>query len=151
MSKYRAYFFGNHYISQIQHGIQAAHATAELFLKYNGDSPETRALYDWAINDKTMILLNGGFQSNLINVYAVLITLCEKLKLPYAKFHEEVDALNGALTNVCVIVPEEIYGIPPTALVPIDNETIYSVKDTAVTKKQAAQFLFWLLRNHRLA
>lgn len=109
-TKLRAYFFGNMYISPIQHGIQAAHVVTKMAARYCNNYEATGdVFFDWADVGVTKILLNGGYHSNLEAVYAILEYLCPPLGLPFGKFHEEVDALNGALTSVGVVVPEEIY------------------------------------------
>lgn len=110
-SKLRAYFFGNMYIAPIQHGIQAAHVVTKLFATYGRDyeSDAADVLYDWADLGVTKILLNGGYQSNLETVHTIFDIIAPKLGLPFAKFHEEEAALNGALTSVGIVVPEEVY------------------------------------------
>lgn len=110
-SKLRAYFFGNMYISPIQHGIQAAHVVTKMFSAYGHRklSNPTDMLYDWADVGVTKILLNGGYQSNLADVFSIFEFIAPKLELPFAKFHEEESALNGALTSVGIVVPQEIY------------------------------------------
>jgi hypothetical protein len=115
---HRAYFFGNMYISPIQHGIQAAHVVTKMFARYGRDheSPAADVLYDWADVGVTKILLNGGYQSNLADVHSIFEIVCPRLGIPYAKFHEEEAALNGALTSVGVVVPVEIYEIPEISL-----------------------------------
>ena len=115
----RAYFFGNMYLSSIQQGIQAAHVVHELFVMYPSPTPVLRegqqiyldtpskTLYDWAIEHKTMILLNGGYSENLRR----LETLFEDSNdnYPWTVFHEGEDALDGALTCVGIVLPEKIY------------------------------------------
>ena len=98
----------NQYIAGIHAGIQSAHAISEMFLDY----PQRRnnagnLLWDWTDRDKTVIVLNGGYQSSLQE-------LCEKLKplsgtYPWASFCEEQEALNGAMTAVAVVLPEYMY------------------------------------------
>lgn len=121
----RAYFFGNFYLSSIQQGIQAAHVTHELFLKYvtpqgsvSSDAvfvqlKATAPLLEWAASHKTMILLNGGDQDGLEYIYGRLEELTSVLHLPFAKFHESKGALNGALTSMGIIVPQHIYEMLP--------------------------------------
>lgn len=104
----RAYFFQNFYLQGIHAGIQSQHTTAEMFVKYSIGSTQHIMLYDWAINYKTTIVLNGGMQSDLL----VIEKLLDNCKFPWASFREETDALNGALTNVGVILPEYIYNAP---------------------------------------
>ncbi|QXL90500.1 hypothetical protein [Salmonella phage NINP13076] len=106
--KTRMYCVVNQYIAGIHAGIQSAHAIAEVFLKY----PHRRGkagnlLWDWVLDDKTVIVLNGGYQSNLED-------LCNKLEpldntYPWDYFREEVVALNGAMTAVAVVLPEYMY------------------------------------------
>ena len=105
----RAYFFGNMYLSQIQQGIQAAHAVHEMFVKYRDTQMISVAetLYDWAVHHKTMILLNGGYADaiqDLVNFFNH-----RDNHLPFAPFYEEKASLNGALTTVGIVVPEKIY------------------------------------------
>lgn len=104
----RAYFFGNMYLSSIQQGIQALHATSEMFVKYHGrDGNANETLMDWAANHKTVCLMNGGFNSairELVNFFDN-----EENPFPWAEFHEEEDSLDGALTCVGIVLPEKIY------------------------------------------
>jgi hypothetical protein len=113
-TKLRAYFFGNLYISQIQHGIQGSHVVTKMFRDnqpdlFPADPVMQRTLFDWGDDGVTKIYLQAGYQRNLEIIHDVLRYICPRLGLPYQKFHEEVDALNGALTSVGVVVPQEIY------------------------------------------
>ena len=120
----RCYTFGNYYMSSIQQGIQAAHSTAELFVKYqdiginyvNDYEPtiqeyehqdKVQDLYDWAENHKTMVCLNGGNLQGLKDIE----TLFQEIgnKLPWASFYEDEESLGSILTNIAIIVPEYIY------------------------------------------
>lgn len=106
--KTRMYCVVNQYIAGIHAGIQSAHAMSEMFLDYSQRRNKAgNLLWDWADRDKTVIVLNGGYQSSLQE-------LCEKLKplsgtYPWASFCEEQDALNGAMTAVAVVLPEYMY------------------------------------------
>lgn len=104
----RAYFFQNFYLQGIHAGIQSQHTTAEMFVKYSIGSEQHSMLFDWAINHKTTIVLNGGMQSDLLYIEDLL----EYSKFPWASFREERDALNGALTNIGIILPEYVYNAP---------------------------------------
>lgn len=104
----RAYFFQNFYLQGIHAGIQSQHTTAEMFVKYSQPSTQQEQLFDWAINHKTTIVLNGGMQQDLEDVIKVL----SWLDFPFAYFKESKECLNGALTNVGVILPEYIYSAP---------------------------------------
>lgn len=106
--KMRAYFFQNFYLQGIHAGIQSAHTLAEMSL-LDWDAEIYEVYRVWAASHKTIIVLNGGTQVDLEEIYS----LCAKMRLPYAKFHEEHGALNGALTNVGIILPEVIYNSPP--------------------------------------
>ena len=81
---------------------------SEMFLDYSRRRNNAgNLLWDWADRDKTVIVLNGGYQSSLQE-------LCEKLKplsgtYPWASFCEEQEALNGAMTAVAVVLPEYMY------------------------------------------
>lgn len=120
----RCYTFGNYYMSSIQQGIQAAHGTVELFVKYQENGilgiddyeptiqeyeyqDKVQDLYDWAENHKTMVCLNGGNLQGLKDIE----TLFQEIgnKLPWASFYEDEESLGSILTNIAIIVPEYIY------------------------------------------
>jgi hypothetical protein len=101
----------NMYISPIQHGIQSAHAMADMFVKYQHrvNSEAYSVLYDWAKNHKTMIVLNAGPSSEMMKA----VELChnaESVKtfnahsgptLPWCEFHEpDADNLLSAVVYV---------------------------------------------------
>lgn len=102
----RAYFFGNMYLSSIQQGIQAAHVTAELFMKPHSEDGNIYLL-DWANNHKTMILLNAGYSEEIRRLIEFFDTADNPY--PWASFNEGDDALDGALTCVGIVLPEKIY------------------------------------------
>lgn len=103
----RAYFFGNMYLSSIQQGIQAAHVVAEMFTKYPAESHQRSILDHWATDHKTMVLLNAGYGEEIHSLVNFFNTTDNPL--PWAHFHEGKDALDGALTCVGIILPEEFY------------------------------------------
>jgi len=116
----RAYFFGNMYLSSIQQGIQAAHATAEIYNKYFPEPAHTgeycfhateqsTMLADWAQNHKTMILLNAGYGETIHEL--VKFFGSRSNSFPWAPFYEGKDSLDGAITTVGIILPERIYGM----------------------------------------
>jgi len=106
----RAYFFGNMYLSSIQQGIQAAHCVSEIFSKYqkyhNGEY-KYDILYTWAKRHKTMILLNGGYASNLEEI--IKFFAHKQNSYPWAKFKEEKDSLNNSTTCVGIVLPAKVY------------------------------------------
>lgn len=117
MSKhdYRAYCFTNAlYMSPIQLGIQSAHAISEMFSKYT--RADSKVLYKWAAEDKTIIVLNGGNCADLNEILYEVRAICNQkaagghfLNLPFACFHEDEASLGGVITAVTIILPKEIY------------------------------------------
>lgn len=119
----RCYHFCNFYLASIHAGIQSAHAQHELATKYLGDGFDAEhglladnewthaanidKYLEWAKNHKTMILLNGGMQGDLIKIEDLLAS--DSNRFPYASFREDDYALNGALTNVCIVLPYQMY------------------------------------------
>lgn len=62
----KLYIFVNRYLSGVQAGIQAAHAVAELMLK----ARRNRMVSEWAMIDKTIVLLNGGDSAQMRETWA---------------------------------------------------------------------------------
>lgn len=105
--KTRAYCLVNQYIAGIHAGIQSAHAIADMLTYYrDAGNVATSIMHQWATKDKTIIVLDGGPQSSLREVVELMRQVPS---LPQASFHEELDALNGALTAVCIVLPEYMY------------------------------------------
>lgn len=123
--KTRMYCVVNQYIAGIHAGIQSAHAMSEIFLDYSQRRNKAgNLLWDWADRDKTVIVLNGGYQSSLQE-------LCDKLKplsgtYPWASFCEEQDALNGAMTAVAVVLPEYMYSPQYAEVVDLVKLSVYT-------------------------
>lgn len=122
LSGYRFYSFTNMYLSPMQKGIQTAHAVSEMSAKYLCNSENVEKMFDtefgtfntWAEQDKTVIVLNGGYSSNLKYIYHVCKKFSKNLRrtgegLPFVRFYESDDALDGALTAVGIILPESVY------------------------------------------
>lgn len=107
----RAYFFGNMYLSSIQQGIQAAHVVAEMFIRCGSVEAATNGtqsiLHQWADEHKTMVLLNAGYSQEIYNLIDFFKDKTNPF--PWASFKEGTDALDGALTCVGIILPEEVY------------------------------------------
>lgn len=103
--KLRMYGFVPYNISPIQKGIQFGHAVVEYQLKHDGSE-----YLDWAKNNKTFIILDGGTtnksQNNLGTLNKHVKTLTE-FGIKYAKFYEE--DLGDQLSAVVFIVDEKIY------------------------------------------
>ena len=137
----RCYHLCNMYISGLMAGLQSAHTQHELAIKYLASTPyrnlagdesmneygarlddfhDAKASYiDWANNHKTLILLNGGMMSHLLEIEAFLAE--NKHILAWASFREEEDALNGALTNVGLVLPEYMYAFSRQVLAFVDG------------------------------
>lgn len=99
----RLYCWGNMYLSSIQQGIQAAHVVGELSTKY----PRESKYLDWAFDHKTIILLNGGMNSNILSIINHFDT--DENPYEWAFFKESDDALNGLISCVGIVVPEKVY------------------------------------------
>lgn len=105
----RAYFFVNSWLSDLQKGLQVAHCVAEMsrfsptqqLAEYAGDYIE------WAENHKTIIILNGGSHGDLVNLSKFFKQ--EWNKLVWSFFSEDDDSLNGAMTCVGVLAPEDLW------------------------------------------
>lgn len=96
----KLYQWQNMYLSGPQTGIQTAHAQVGLVEKW-WNHPEVQA---W-IKDKTTVLLKGGMHQNLQEIDEFL----SMGYLPYYTFRESKEALNGAVTNVCVLPTDRLY------------------------------------------
>lgn len=124
----RCYHFCNMYLAGVHAGIQSAHAQHELAVKYLKPMHEREAEWEtieawtrdrdaqdrgaeqyleWAENHKTMILLNAGMMGDLLKLETILSS--EDNTFPFATFREDEYALNKALTNVCVVLPYQMY------------------------------------------
>lgn len=106
----RFYSFTNMYLSSLQVGLQSGHCIADMFVRYpNGLKPASKdqMLWEWAEEHKTMILLNGGYDSAIRD----LTEFFERASNPYpwSDFHESEDAMNNMQTTVGIILPERIY------------------------------------------
>jgi hypothetical protein len=131
----RGYFFTNMYLSAIQKGIQTAHCATALFgnaFKHTADerTGSQEILVEYANEHMTKIVLDGGNSKMLQEVHDRLVAIAQSTyyheiksavkneKLfdlwlhdwyPFAKFHEDEQSLNGALTCVGLVLPESIY------------------------------------------
>jgi len=109
----RAYFWGNMYLASIQQGIQSLHCVSEMYIKYADDytSPSIDGygarLHRWGRDYKTVVILNAGEMSALERVETLMAS--EDNPYPWASWRESDEAINGALTNVGVILPERMY------------------------------------------
>ena len=112
----RGYIFINSRMSYSDRAVQSTHAGVELYHRNKDDG----LCAEWAENHKTLILLDGGGHSDMVNSYTEFSRLCNKLQLPHAKFYEDYETMNCMFTAFGGIVPSTIYDmdIDPELLEP---------------------------------
>lgn len=111
MNNYRFYSFTNMYLSSLQKGIQTAHAVSEMSIKEHSQAAN-KVYNEWATSDKTIIVLNGGSQKSLDDIFKTIydyVSFYCNFSYPFVNFYEDKDSLNGALTCVGIILPEDEY------------------------------------------
>jgi len=106
--EYRMYGFVPYNISPIQQGIQFGHAVVE----YANKHCRKKSYIDWANNDKTFIILNGGTTRDhrSLKHQGSMQEICrelDKFGITYATFREP--DLNNALTGIVFLVESEIF------------------------------------------
>lgn len=106
----RLYTFINYYLSSIQQGIQTAHIVGELFNQVHQLTTPYKAkmICDWSMKHKTILTCNGGNSASIRDLESLFAS--NQNPYPYARFNEDEDSLDGALTGVGIVLPEEIYG-----------------------------------------
>lgn len=97
--EYRMYCLAERHLSSIQKAIQSSHAIVEYSLMY-GNSPEYK---QWAKNDKTIIILDGG---NSIDLEDIKIHLID-MQYPFEVFYEP--DMGNFMTAIAFLVPNKIY------------------------------------------
>jgi len=104
----RLYSFTNYYLSPIQQGIQTAHLVGEMSQKTLVDNGY---YHRWVNYYKTIIVLNGGnnFALRELSIRLKQLTECYDFYQTVSSFYEDRESLNGAITAVGLIVPEEVY------------------------------------------
>lgn len=95
----KLYIFVFSFMSTIQKGIQAAHVVTELLTKYDSDE-----VWDWAEEDKTIVLLEGGNYSDI----RLIREFADKSEFASAEFVEDYATFNGMTTAVAVLAPADI-------------------------------------------
>lgn len=108
---YRLYSFVNFYLSSIQQGVQTAHLVAELFMKSPINSAPFKPLLEWAKNDKTIIILNGGAAADIKEKFLFLTREAASASwaAPVGSFSEDEKSLSGTMTCCGIVVPERIW------------------------------------------
>ena len=125
----RLYTFCNFYLSSIQQGIQSAHVVHSLFIKYPSFESNS-ILWDWAQNDKTMIVLNGGTHKDIVQAYEMVGALSLKhhnVLLPFEHFNEDDESLSGMMTCFGIVLPDRLYDAKYD---PQNGNYVYSVTES---------------------
>ena len=157
---YRMYGMVNYQLSGIQKGIQFGHAVVE----YANDYSRDEEYQQWAKNDKTFIILNGGTTNNTrlkegtLNLY-----LNEAIErgIPVGEFSEP--DLGGQLTAFVFLVDDRVFdreawsdyagGYYADMRTPI-AEDYYDWKMKFADNEKEADKIVWMrdwLRNFKLA
>lgn len=105
--KTRCYIFSHAILGSIHKGVQSAHCVAEICK--NKDSLTKQ----WQNKDKTLILLNGGFTSELEETKKEIETLFKESDIPFASFNEDHKTAAGMLTATGFILPIREYNMKP--------------------------------------
>jgi hypothetical protein len=147
-------------LAPLQHGLQTAHAVSEMSLLE--DPAMHQAYLAWASQHKTIIICNGGNSLQLDELYHQLKDLQARLlyqhDLPVVRFYEDEQSLNGALTAVCILLPEELYEV--TFVKSVSGPDLYVRESDAAgvvaykyyIDTQDIEFeLIKLVKQHRLA
>lgn len=100
----RMYVFCNNWLSDIQRGIQGAHAIVQMTADNSEDKSFQDQYLNWAVDYKTLAFLNGGGSGDLDDLYEFLYSP----DYPHyiAKFYEDDESLGGALTAVALLLSD---------------------------------------------
>lgn len=137
---YKAYFFGNYYLSDVQQGVQGMHVTSGYAKKYVFSEPvgeqfdnALNVFKEWACNDHVVVLLNGGNSESLSGLINMFDT--KENPFPWMFFNEDNASLNGALTSVGIILPRCLSNARPEVKEELFNLTNFVNKKGHVQKK----------------
>jgi hypothetical protein len=126
-NNYRFYAFVHFMLSDIQKGIQTGHCSNDLLVKYETKSKLHKMAIDWAKNDKTYIVLNGGNSETLQNHHNFL---SNQNKYPTCTFREDEDSLRGIMTCVGILLPSSVWNVTHDK----DSDTYVSQSDDEINK-----------------
>lgn len=113
----KLFSFINYYLSSIQQGIQTMHAALDMAVKYRELNSNIGAVlmpvdyfWQWAEEEKTVVLLNGGNHEDLRNFKAKLGAreATGEMRYPWGYFYEDKASMNGMLTCVAIILPDSL-------------------------------------------
>ena len=103
---YRMYSMVLRQLSPMQKGIQALHAVAEygqMAKRGNLAKMDNDAYNTWANRDKTMIVLDAGISSDLVDAVVFL----KENNIPFTTFHEP--DLYGCMTAISFLADERVF------------------------------------------
>jgi hypothetical protein len=111
-TNFRLYTFVNFYLSSIQAGIQSLHVLGEMIANHEtANAQEARNvsfdLSSWAVNNKTVIVLNGGNAESLREITLAIEALDNEFT--WAWFKEDEQSLDRALTACGIILPDTMF------------------------------------------
>lgn len=135
--KLRMYGLTPYQLSGIQIGIQFGHGVVEYGLKYSN----TELYKQWANNDKTFIILNGGTTNSRIDEMEIPfgtlnqhLNLLNEYNIGLATFNEP--DLGDLLTSIVFIVDERVFNFD------VYPEFDVWVKDKYIFNENDDEFLF---------
>lgn len=106
--EYRFYsFVAHHYLSQLQCGLQTAHAVARMSL----DVQSRPSFTQWAAVDQTIIICGAGNHAGVNTCYSQMDTFNSQypFQLPLVLFHEDEQSMNTMATACGILVPSRFY------------------------------------------
>jgi hypothetical protein len=112
---YRLYsFVANGYLSPLQCGLQTAHVVGEIandVASHKGEDIHSyRAFFEWAEQDKTIIICAAFNHQGVVDCYAELErTGRGALCLPSAIFREDERSMNSMATACGIVVPQKYW------------------------------------------
>jgi hypothetical protein len=116
---YRLYsFVANGYLSPLQCGLQTAHVVGEIandVASHKGEDIHSyRAFFEWAEQDKTIIICAAFNHQGVVDCYAELErTGRGALCLPSAIFREDEQSMNSMATACGIVVPQKYWDTEP--------------------------------------
>lgn len=141
----RAYFFVHSALSDMQKGIQVAHTLSDLYTKYwKNPIPgyyepnyAFEKIIEWGIDHQTIIVLNGGFQQDLLFIKYIFecggdyrkTGIIYKMTYPWTFFREDEQTMNQMVTCVGIILPDNLANYAK-AVRENDQDKIHSLTET---------------------
>lgn len=145
----RYYGFSNFMLSSIQQGVQNFHVLGDMMVTYTtgtraSDMAARAVLHQWASTHKTAIFLNGGNAAGVRAVYERLWEFGHELHLPFDKFHEDQDSLDGTMTACGIVVPTYIVDLAAVVRTASPDWTEYDQKYPGPINPTALELALYL-------